>query len=413
MTKRSFLFLQGVASPFFSKLGQGLTESGHSVYKINFCGGEVAYWDGLPSWDFSDKTEALAGFIRDKLERYSIDCIVLFGDNREIHKVAIREAEQKDVQVFVFEEGYIRPNWITLEQSGVNAHSSLPNDPDWYREIGPTLPRHGNGSTVGPSLRTRTLHDMRYHLSNLLYTRRFPNFRTHRPYKAHIEYAGWARRFPTLPFHERLANKTIKQLVTNKVPFFVFPLQLNADTQIREHSRFSGMEQAITTIVKSFAEHADRKDTLVVKNHPLDTGLIDYRSHLRSLIKKYAIDGRVLYIDGGHLPTLLRHTKGTITINSTVGISAIFHASPTIALGDAIYNFSGLTYQGQLDNFWNDSQVPDKELSALFRNTVIHLSQVNGGFYTQTGINMALEACMERLQDKASDNAIEQQLATH
>ncbi|WP_250313331.1 capsular polysaccharide export protein, LipB/KpsS family, partial [Escherichia coli] len=34
-----------------------------------------------------------------------------------------------------FEEGYLRPQFITVEEGGVNAYSSLPRDPDFYRKL--------------------------------------------------------------------------------------------------------------------------------------------------------------------------------------------------------------------------------------------------------------------------------------
>src|SRR5205823_4760952 len=36
---RSFLFLQGMATRFFERLGQALIERGHAVYRVNFNGG--------------------------------------------------------------------------------------------------------------------------------------------------------------------------------------------------------------------------------------------------------------------------------------------------------------------------------------------------------------------------------------
>jgi capsular polysaccharide export protein len=395
---RSFLFLQGPASPFFNALAHAIHNAGYKVHRINFCGGDKLYWRGLPAWDFPGPVAALPLFLEEKFARHRFTDIVLFGDNRPIHKSAMEIAGRNSARVHVFEEGYIRPNWITLEEGGVNAHSSIPRDPDWHHWQNNNLTDPGNGEPVGPSMKPRAAHDLIYHLANLLYTRRFPGFRTHRPYNAHIEYAGWIRRFLILPFHARNARHTVERLAREETPFFLFPLQLNSDTQIVTHSPFDGMRDAIKQVVGSFAGHADPNSLLVIKNHPLDTGLIDYRQQIRKLSTENGIAERVRYIDGGHLPTLLRHAQGTVTVNSTVGLSAIHHACPTMVLGEAIYNMDGMTFQGTPDDFWQDRKKPDNTLYKAFRKSVIHSTQVNGGFYSRRGIEMVVPGCLERLE---------------
>jgi hypothetical protein len=42
--KRSFLFLQGVCSPFFASLADRLVADGYRVYKINFNAGDLLCW---------------------------------------------------------------------------------------------------------------------------------------------------------------------------------------------------------------------------------------------------------------------------------------------------------------------------------------------------------------------------------
>jgi capsular polysaccharide export protein len=44
---RSFLFLQGLASWFFDRLGRTLAERGHSVHRVNFNGGDRLFWRHL------------------------------------------------------------------------------------------------------------------------------------------------------------------------------------------------------------------------------------------------------------------------------------------------------------------------------------------------------------------------------
>jgi len=71
-------------------------------------------------------------------------------------------------------------------------------------------------------------------------------------------------------------------------------------------------------------------------------------------------------------------------------------------LSDPIYNLPGLTFQGGLDDFWRARPVPDAELFRRFRNTVIHATQVNGGFYYPRGIALAVENCLRMLEPERS-----------
>ncbi len=84
-------------------------------------------------------------------------------------------------------------------------------------------------------------------------------------------------------------------------------------------------------------------------------------------------------------------------MNSTVGTSALNANCPVIALGEAIYNIDGLTFQGSLDDFWANASPPDKALFAAFRQCYIKQTQINGSFYNQKGIAMAVSASVKKL----------------
>jgi capsular polysaccharide export protein len=216
-----------------------------------------------------------------------------------------------------------------------------------------------------------------------------------------VEYAGWARRFATLPKKAKRDAAVIRSFTTGPKPFFFVPLQLNSDVQITQHSPFRDMRHVLETVLESFAAHATADAHILIKNHPLDIGLVPYRRLIGGLTHKLGLSGRVHFIETGHLPTLLQHTRGVITVNSTTGMSALVHRRPTIALGQAIYALPGLTHQGDLDSFWTLAEPPDPVLFGAFRNTVIHTTQVNGSFYTDRGIALALKSC-RRLMDLRS-----------
>jgi len=55
----------------------------------------------------------------------SVTDIVLYGDTRPIHQLAIKSAKECEINVHIFEESYLRPYWITYERDGANGHSRL------------------------------------------------------------------------------------------------------------------------------------------------------------------------------------------------------------------------------------------------------------------------------------------------
>jgi capsular polysaccharide export protein len=395
--RRSFLFLQGVCSPFFKRLADKLRSDGHRVHKINFNGGDIAYWGCRPAWSFHRGVDALPDFLEKKYRRFGITDQILFGDRRPVHRAAIELAERLDVRTYVFEEGYFRPYWVTLEYGGVNSHSRLPRDPAWFFDVGPHMPDGDASVSFQSSFFKRALHDVVYHMACAADPVLFPSYRTHASVNAMAEYYGYLRRLSQQRTQERKDGATIENLFKSAVPFFFLPLQLNSDAQIRDHSSFKDMTGVMAFVMASFASNAPGDARLVIKNHPLEMGASDYPLIIAELKKRFGLEGRVDYLDTGDLMVLLKYSRGVVTVNSTAGGLSLQLNRPTIALSDPIYNIAGLTYQGKLDDFWRATAPPDATLFRYFRNTVIHTTQVNGGFYCDAGIKLAVENSMRLL----------------
>lgn len=402
MTTRSFLFLQGVCSPFFTHLADRLTADGHQVFKVHFNCGDLAYWGRRSFYSFRNRLDQLPAFLDKILNADNISDIVLFGDRRPVHIPAIELAVRSGIRIHVFEEGYFRPYWITLERNGVNNHSLLPRDPAWYRAVGAKLTDYGDGESFSSSFNIRARHDILYHLAGALNPLFFPGYRTHAPVTAPVEYAGYGRRFARMPQYKRRDSASIGALINSSPPFYLLPLQLNSDAQIREHSPFNNMIEVMEFVMASFAVHAPTDAKLVIKNHPLDMGLVDYPAAIRSLEKHFGLSGRTCYLESGNLGDLLLKTRGVVTVNSTVGGLALGLNCPTIALSDPIYNLAGLTFQGHLDDFWKGGRPPEAELYRSFRNAVIHTTQINGGFYSKPGIELAVQNAAQSLAAEQS-----------
>ena len=395
-----FLLLQGVSSPFFARLSNRLIAAGHQVFKINFNCGDAAYW--LPqlgaskTWSYRGTAESLPVWLDAKLESQGFTDMVLFGDRRPIHVSAIACAKKRRVKIHVFEEGYFRPNWVTLERGGVNRFSALPRDPDWYLQNAPRIPDQSHHPIQSP-LSVRATHDIAYHLANLGNFAAFPGYRTHRPANAAIEYTGLTRRFAMLGFHERRDKAVCDRLLNEKKPLFLLPLQLDSDAQIREFSDFSGMAEVIDKVVKSFALAAPGDAQLLIKNHPLDSGFVDYPAIINRVVRECGVGGRVHFIETGDANPLLQHAKGVVLVNSTVGTAALEAGRAVKTLADPIYNLKRLTFQGELDEFWKGAVAPDAILFHAFRKMVMHTTLVNGGFYTRESMDMAAQGSVRLL----------------
>lgn len=391
------LFLQGPNTPFFERLAHRLHELGHDILRVNFCGGDRLFWNGLPAVDFTAAPGAMSDFYEDLIGGSSIDSVLLFGDRRAVHLPAVDAARRRHVRVFAFDEGYFRPNRFTMERDGTNDASSLPRDPDFYRCHAPALPKYDEGTPAPPGWRRRVYDDVAYQLWSGIWQRRYRHYQTHRPYRAGAEGLSWARRLIRSNLRRSRHGESLRRVADLPDGFFFFPLQLNTDFQIRCHSDFAGMGEAVIQVLNSFARHAPADSHLVLKNHPLDNGMIDYEALLREHAGRFDIAERVHFLESAANPELLRRCRGVVTVNSTMGLSALIHDKPVKVLGRALYDLAGLTHSGDLDSFWRALEPPDMELFRAFRNVVIHLTQINGSYYSREGQDMAIEPVIARL----------------
>lgn len=375
---------------------------GHSISSINFNGGDTAYWGRRPAWSFRSPVEQLVPFLTEKCRIAGVTDIILFGDRRPLHSPAVELARKHGILIHVFEEGYFRPHWVTLERDGVNAHSLLPRNPEWYRQTAALLKNTQRHDPFQSPFLLRAMHDVLYHVASAVNPLFFPGYRTHAPFIAPVMYAGYLKRCALKPRHERLDAKTINALIASKASYYLLPLQLNSDAQIRDHSNFKDMTDVMTFVLDSFARHAPSDSRLVIKNHPLDMGLVNYPRIIRSLEHRFGVTGRVDYLETGNLELLVRHAVGTVTVNSTVGGVALEYNCPVITLADPIYNLPGLTFQGGLDQFWRNPEPPDAVLFRCFKSVVVHTTQINGGFYCGKGISLAVENSIDRLTSETS-----------
>lgn len=393
----TFLFLQGIASPFFTDLGRALTLRGHKVRRINLSSGDWLFWRRGAD-NYRGPRDGWGAYVGSYILRHGVTDIVLFGDCRPYHAAAREAALPLGIRIHVFEEGYLRPNWVTCELGGVNGHSSLPRDADEIRAIARRLPQPGRAMPATGDMARRSLWDVAYNVANIGFPYFFPHFRSHRPVHIAAEYVGWIKKFARRGRTRRHAAELSAIYSERKADYFLLPLQLDSDYQIRVHSPFLGVEGFMDRVIASFASHAPDHARLLIKLHPLDSGLINWRRHARNSARRHGVDERLDFIDGGDLPSLISGSRGVVLVNSTVGMLSLELGRPTLAAGEAIYNLAGLTHQHGLDAFWTRPEAPDMDLVSDFRRVVLHRTQVNGGFFSRPAIDRAVAGSVQRLE---------------
>ncbi|MGJ8514040.1 capsule biosynthesis protein [Carnimonas bestiolae] len=402
-SKRSFLFLQGVCSPFFSALGNALRQRGHRVIKLNFNVGDQLFWHGKPSYHWrKGPGEQLTDYVSTLWDKHEITDQILFGDRRAVHIDLVNAARQRGIVNHVFEEGYLRPYWITLEREGVNAHSMLPRNPEWFREVAEHLPEQWKPSKIKSSFKIRAWHDVKYHLGGVLNPVLYPGYRTHAALNAPQEYMGYLWRFTRMNSYKKRDTASIQTLWSSRRPYYLLPLQLNGDFQVRHHSSFNDMNELMTFVAETFALHAPKDAILVIKNHPLDMGMTPHARDVKRITERYGLKDRVVYLETGNLEKLVKYSRGLITLNSTSGHVSLAALKPTIALANAIYDMPGLTHQGPLESFWYQPQAPDPATLDAFRRVLTHSVQINGGFYTSDAIELAVKNAIPLIEAEQS-----------
>lgn len=375
------LLLQGPMGDFFALFATWLKSHDIDVFKINFNGGDHYFYRHQSNvFDYTGYLDDFAVWLKNFLSKHQIDAVVCFGDCRKYHRIAKKVLAQTSIQFFAFEEGYIRPDYITFEKDGVNSFSNF------------NYLNHHQHITVQPLLLEQQVVHHRYSkmvCSAILYYcftvlgwARYRYYQHHRGLSAWQE-LGYAlismwRRQKNALFEPHRFQAFIQQYHKQ---YYVFTLQVHNDSQIRVHSRLGSVEKYIEQVIESFSLYASAEQHLLFKHHPMDRGYRHYAVLLQQLSKRFGVTGRIHYFCDIHLPTLFKHSLGMVTVNSTTVIQALYHQIPVKILGEALYNIPGLSYQGSLDQFWQNPGEVDHAYFLEFRQKLIAYSQLNGSFY--------------------------------
>ncbi len=356
-------------------LAEVLREQGAEVDRMIFNAGDLLNWRGQKGGvRFKEDARQWASRFHNMATNYTD--IILFGEGGAYNQAVLSQRKDIAARVWVLENGYFRPDWITVEEGGVNASSCLPRD---RRAYDPPIPELPVTRPIGRILPHHVVNISIYHLIQLPGRLLFPRYVAPYTQAPWLQCFGHIRRYLGLALRPR--RDCDAGMITGRGPFFLACLQREGDAQLLRYSHFPDNTAFLAEVMSSFARHAPANCRLVVKNHPLDPGLVDLAHITRCLAVERGLENRVDFIDGGNLAHLCRASRGMIVNNSSAALSALGFRTPVKVLGDAFFDFDGLTDQKPLDVFWTHPKAPEAALFTRFRAHVIARSQVNGNYH--------------------------------
>jgi capsular polysaccharide export protein len=384
-TGRHFLFLQGPHGPFFRQLGAMLRAAGAEVHRVGFNAGDRAFWPDPATYiAFQDAPEAWPDTFRRLIAEHRITDILLYGDTRPIHAEAVAIARKAGLTVHVFEEGYLRPFWVTYERGGANGNSRLMDMP--VAEMQAALASLDMDLPDAPArwgdMREHVFYGALYHFFVLARNGAYRNFRPHREIPVSAEFKLYLKRLLSMPIH-----KLERILETQRIKFGGFPyhlvlMQLEHDASFRHHGPFASMAEFLTLCIEGFAKGAPPHHHLVIKAHPLEDDRVPVQRLLKDLARRHGIATRIHYVRGGKLAALLNHARSAITVNSTAAQQVLWRGLPLKVFGRAVYSKPEFVSTQPLPEFFSRPTRPDSRAYRDYRHFLLETSQVPGGFYS-------------------------------
>jgi len=377
-----------------------LERAGASVWRVGFNAGDRAFWRNrsnfLPYLGTQDEwPETFKTLIAEK----GVTDVVLYGDTRPIHAQAVEEAKAQGLRVHVFEEGYMRPYWVTYERGGTNGNSRL------MEMTVPQMREALENSDMDAPLPPASWGDMRqhifygavYHGCVMLLNRRYRYFLPHRALGVTQEFKLYLQRLLLMPaqaIDRRIATWRIRH---GGFPYHLALLQLEHDSSFQTHSPFSTMTEFLETVIDGFAKGAPPHHHLVIKAHPLEDGRAPIRRELKRLARATGIADRVHYVRGGKLAQLLDEARSAVTVNSTAAQQVLWRGIPLRTFGAAVFAKPEFVSTKPLPDFFAGAERPDRRAYTDYRRYLLETSQVAGGFYSSSGRRQLLRQAVDMM----------------
>lgn len=397
---RHFLLLQGPHGPFFRELGTMLGRAGDTVTRVAFNAGDAMFADPATLVRFTGSEDRWPEWLRARIASSGVTDLVLYGQPRPRHGVALEIARAQGLRKHIFEEGYLRPYWITYEREGTNGDSRL-----MQLDLGRMREMLGEDPTEMPEapatwgeMRHHVLFGALYHGAVMAGSRAFPEYRSHRDQPISQELRLSLGQLARMPILHLRRSMSLRRIRAGAYPYHLVLLQLAHDASFRAYSDFDRYEDFLDLVIDGFSRGAPGHHQLVFKAHPLDDGRAPLASDIRRLSAKAGVADRVHFQTGGKLAPLLDHAASAVTVNSTAAQQALWRGLPVRIFGTAVYGKPGLVSSQPIDRFFAAPDPPDLAAYREFRQFLLRTSQFRGGFYSRSGRRTLLRGIVDAIR---------------
>lgn len=397
---RVFLFLQGPHGPFFNRLGTMLRKAGASVWRVGFNAGDRAFWFHSRSYiPYRGTSTDWNTTFNDLVTTKGVTDIVLYGDVRPIHAQAVAEAKRRGITVHVFEEGYMRPYWVTYERGGTNGNSRLMDMSVEQMQV--ALAQSDMEAPLPPGhwgdMRQHVFYGALYHWFVMFRNGDYRNFKPHRAASVSKEFSLYLQRLLLMPLHTIDRIQATLRIRNGGFPYHLALLQLEHDSSFQEHSPFTSMTEFLELVIEGFAKGAPGHHHLVIKAHPLEDGRAPIRRTIRKLMRTHGLQGRVHYVRGGKLAQLLNDARSAVTVNSTAAQQVLWRGIPLKVFGRAVFAKPEFVSDQPLADFFAGASRPDNRAYKDYRRYLLETSQLPGGFYSARGRRQLLRQVVDMM----------------
>ena len=375
------LFLVGPIGTFFARFSDYLENNNIRTYKILFPLHEYGFSQSRII-KYDQDIKVFKDFLRQTIINYEIKHIFMYGNVLIPHKQALDLAKElnfegKDIKTHIFELGYLRPNFVTLENDGINYNSSLIKSSKFYskQDSYSVLPVPKKHARLRIRKIWKTISFINHSFKNYKIVEKDHKLQP-KPIYIWFQIKGFFLKYFFFFTEYKLKN----YLLRNK--FFLVILQVSTDSQLTEGSDIKDNKKFIYEVIKEFAEAKRNDINLVFKHHPRDRGYTNYHNEIQNLANEFGVSNNVFYIHDYYLSKLFQNSNcmGTVLINSTVGYQSLYHSVPVKSLGITPYNIKGLSDQKDLASFFKNPSPVDKLLFNKFYKYILENSQINGNF---------------------------------
>lgn len=419
---RRVLLLQGPAGPFFAELQAALDAAGHHAVRAVFDSGDRLFAGAGPTIRFTGTPEELPSWLGTTLRTHAIDTLMLFGDERPIHKMARAEARALGLDVLCFEEGYLRPGYITAEWQGNNHNSPLVGRLAGTLDATPAGNPARNGSVAGtasdplppapvppgpgPMIRAAILQ----YGTRILFSRKSERAMFHRLRSPFAEILARGPMNLLVRLARTHPDRRLRQRMQGELAgrYDLVALQVPDDPSLTVGGEGWTSRDLIETVIASFASAAPADRHLVFRIHPVARGHIADAIQIHRSARLHGVGERVHCVHTGPLAACLRGARGFITITSTSAFSALLHGKVVVVLGRSIAGSNGVTFREGIGprqfphDFWTaEERAPAASVTRLL-NLIRAEALLPGDFYHPLGRQIAVRHCLDKLARSAS-----------